>query len=197
MTTPPNSSDTSTSHHICPWWMGYLLAIPLRRLIENPNRILGPLVHPGMLVIDLGSAMGFLSVPLARLVGPEGKVVCLDVQQRMLSTLMRRARRRGLHNIIDPRLCSQDGLGIEDLNGSAGLVVAFHVLHETAHPRNVISECVEALSPGGRFLIAEPSGHVSAPEFEKTCNIVRENGLVESNAPNLRKSLSKVFKKPN
>ena len=103
--------------HVCPWWLGYVLASPIRRLFEKPEEILTPFVEPGMTVLDVGSAMGFFSLPLARLVGPEGRVVCLDVQQRMLSALDRRARRRGLEHIIETRICSQEGLGIDDLGG--------------------------------------------------------------------------------
>ena len=33
--------------HLCPWWLGLLLANPLRRLIENPEGLLGPYVGPG------------------------------------------------------------------------------------------------------------------------------------------------------
>jgi len=29
---------------VCPFWIGYLLANPLRRLFQNPDRILGPYV---------------------------------------------------------------------------------------------------------------------------------------------------------
>jgi hypothetical protein len=35
-------------HRVCPWWAGYLLASPLRRLLQDPARILAPLVQEGM-----------------------------------------------------------------------------------------------------------------------------------------------------
>lgn len=38
--------------HICPWWMGYFLANPLRRLVENPEKLLGPFVDQGMTAVD-------------------------------------------------------------------------------------------------------------------------------------------------
>ena len=67
-------------HHVCPWWIGYLIASHLRKLGENPDTILGPLVEPGMTVVDVGCAMGFFSLPLARMVGESGRVLCVDVQ---------------------------------------------------------------------------------------------------------------------
>ena len=188
--------EDSAKRHVCPWWMGYLLASPLRRIFERPEEILAPLVAPGMTVVDVGSAMGYFSLPLARLVGPEGRVVCLDVQQRMLSALERRARRRGLGDVIETRLCTQQGLAVQDLEGCAGFVLAMHVVHETENPGDFIGECSRVLGPGGRLLVAEPRGHVEAEEYAATCDLVRACGLVDAEAPHLGKSFTALFEKP-
>lgn len=57
------------SHRVCPWWLGYLLASPLRRLLQNPDGILKPHVKEGMCVLDIGCGRGFFSLPLAKLAG--------------------------------------------------------------------------------------------------------------------------------
>jgi hypothetical protein len=41
-----------TAHHLCPWWLGYALVSPVRRLVESPERLLGPHVRPGMTVVE-------------------------------------------------------------------------------------------------------------------------------------------------
>lgn len=71
--------------HVCPWWLGYWLVSPLRRLWEHPVRMLGPFVREGMLVLEPGCGMGFFTLDLARMVGPRGRVVAVDVQERMLA----------------------------------------------------------------------------------------------------------------
>jgi 2-polyprenyl-3-methyl-5-hydroxy-6-metoxy-1,4-benzoquinol methylase len=182
-------------HHVCPWWIGYLLISPLRRLAENPERILRPLVNPGMTVVDLGSAMGFFSIPAARMVGDRGRVVCVDLQERMLKTLTRRARRRGLQPPIETRQCTQEKLGIEDLAGQVGLVIAMHVMHETTDPKAVAEQCAGVLESGGQLLIGEPRGHVNDEEFAATCELVRSCGLLAQDALTLRKSHTALFKK--
>jgi len=68
----------------CPVWVGYLLASPVRKLFENPKKILGEYIKEGMTVLDLGCAMGFFSIPAARMVGPNGKIICVDVQEKMI-----------------------------------------------------------------------------------------------------------------
>ena len=189
--------ETPRDHHVCPWWVGYLIASPLRKLGENPKKILDPLVEPGMTAIDIGSAMGFFSLPLARMVGEHGRVVCLDVQERMLASLSRRARRAGLDHIIEPRLCTQVDLGLEYLGGGADLALAIHVVHETAYPRRFLKQCVDALRPGGRLLVIEPSGHVSEEDFESTRRLGLDVGFAEVDSQILQKSRSMVLEKPH
>jgi ubiquinone/menaquinone biosynthesis C-methylase UbiE len=197
-TTPgpaPTKEDGPRHHRICPWWMGYLLTSPLRRLGENPETILAPYVTPGMTVVDIGCAMGFFSLPLARMVGDHGRVVCVDLQQRMLSTLGRRARRRGLDRIVETRLCSQERLGLDDLAGRAGLVLAAHVVHESTFPERFLEGCRTTLQPGGRLVILEPAGHVTAEEFGATRELALASGLVEHRRGDLRRSRMLVLER--
>jgi protein-L-isoaspartate O-methyltransferase len=69
----------NSTPHVCPWWVGYLLVSPLRRFFQDPGEVLGPHVREGMTVLEIGPGMGYFSLPLARLVGKEGRVLCVDV----------------------------------------------------------------------------------------------------------------------
>ena len=194
-THPTDENDRPQTQHVCPVWIGYLLASPLRRLVENPIKILGPRVTPGSTVVDVGCAMGFHSLDLARLVGPGGRVICLDIQQAMLDGLVKRARRKGLDGIIEPRLCTQDGLGLDDIVGRAELVCAFNVVHEASCPGRFLSECSNALKPEGRLLIVEPRGHVTGDAFAKTTASATALGLVQQPAPKIGRSPAALFAK--
>jgi SAM-dependent methyltransferase len=154
------------SSHTCPWWLGYLLASPVRRLFENPAARLAPYVREGMLVLEPGPGMGFFTIELARLVGPRGRVVAVDLQEKMVAGLRRRAQRAGLADRIDARCCSPDNLGIGDLAGRVDLVVLFHMLHEVSDQDRFLQTVHGALKPGGGVLIVEPRGHVSAEAFQ-------------------------------
>lgn len=193
---PTTADEERRAHHVCPWWVGYLIASPLRRMAEDPDSILAPLAKPGMTVVDAGAAMGFFSLPLARFVGDTGRVVCVDVQPRMLSTLSKRAKRNGVAHIIECRACTQEDLGLGDLEGQADLAVAVHVVHETAYPRRFLSQICEALRPGGKFLVIEPRGHVSESDFEATRGLCREVGFHELESKQLRRSRSLLLKRP-
>jgi len=46
--------------HVCPWWSGYFIDNPLRRMLHDSKAILKPYVKPGMMVMDVGCGMGML-----------------------------------------------------------------------------------------------------------------------------------------
>ena len=116
--------------HLCPWWIGYLLASPLRRLVQDPDELLSPYVKEGMRVLDVGPGMGFFTLPMARMVGPEGKVFAVDIQEEMLQSLERRARRAGLHSRIECRRAEGDSLRIAEEAGAIDFALVFAVAHE-------------------------------------------------------------------
>lgn len=177
-----------TGRHVCPVWVGRLLASPLRRLFEDPRALLAPHVRPGMTVLDLGCAMGFFSLPLARMVGPTGRVVCVDLQERMLEGLRRRARRAGLDGIIETRACRDTSLGLDDLAGAGDVALAFHVVHETPDSRRFLAEARDALRPGGRLILAEPKGHVDEHDRAATFELARLVGFRRVQELTLRSS---------
>ena len=72
---------------VCPWWLGYVLASPLRRWLQDPAAIVAPYVREGMTVLEPGPGMGFFTLELARRVGPKGRVIAVDVQPRMIAGL--------------------------------------------------------------------------------------------------------------
>lgn len=184
-----------TDHHVCPWWIGYLLASPLRKLLQNPERILQTIVRQGDTFLDVGCAMGFFTIPAVDLVGPEGRVIAIDLQERMLTALSRRARRRGIQNRIETRRCSADSLGIDDLHRQVDSVLAFAVVHEVPCSKSFFREIYSVLHTGGRVLVAEPAGHVSRREFEDTLKQAGELGLEIVERPKIRRSLAVLLRR--
>jgi ubiquinone/menaquinone biosynthesis C-methylase UbiE len=176
--------------------MGYLLASPIRRLQLSPARLLSPHVAPGMTVLDIGCAMGFLTLPAARLVGPEGRVIAVDLQPRMLETLRRRARRSGLSERIEARACDAVSLGIDDLEGSVDVALAIAVIHEVPDAGTAFAELCQALRPGGRLLFVEPAGHVSRAELEESVDAARSTGLEVVSPLEVRRSHAMVLRRP-
>ncbi len=176
------------AEHVCPVWIGYLLASPLRKLFQNPRKMLSPHVKEGMKVLDIGCAMGFFSLPLAEMVGFKGKVICVDVQAKMIESLERRARKAGLSDRIETRLCRGNSLGLDELKEKIDFALASAVVHEVPDAAVFFSEIHDTLKPTARFLVAEPKGHVSEKDFEVTISIAEENGFKVIDKPKVGKS---------
>ena len=182
------------SQGVCPWWLGYLLACPLRRLFQNPEEIFRPFLREGMTVLDVGCAMGFFTLPLAGLVGPNGRVIAVDMQERMIRSLKKRATKAALDSRIETRICSSGGLGIDDLACQIDLAVAFAVVHEVPTPASLFAEIRPSLKADGKFLIAEPTGHVHSDQFEETVRIAEQAGFCIVERPDIRRSRSVLLR---
>ena len=169
--------------HVCPIWVGYFLLSPLRKLLENPDKLFGPFVRPGMTVLEPGCAMGFFTLPLARMVGPSGRVIAVDIQPRMLEVLNRRACKAGLEQRIEARSASEGNLGIDDLSHCVDFAAACHVVHEIPAPENFFLKVREALKPGGQLLVIEPKGHVSVEAFNRMALLAEDAGFVRHGDP--------------
>jgi ubiquinone/menaquinone biosynthesis C-methylase UbiE len=181
--------------HICPWWLGYLLASPIRRLLQNPDPIISPYVKNGMHVLEIGPGMGFFSLPLAKFVGGTGRVICIDTQEKMVRGLIKRAAKAGLSERIDARVCPGTSLQIEDLSGKIDFALLFAVVHEVPDQKNLFVETYNAMRSGGVVLISEPAGHVTDKAFKYTLSLAQEAGFCVADTPQVKRSLSAILKK--
>ena len=183
------------AHRVCPWWLGYLLASPIRRLLEDPHKILPPYVREGMKALEPGPGMGFFTLEIARLVGPSGRVVAADVQPKMLEGLKRRAAKAGLLDRIEARLASSNSLNVTDLAGQVDFALAFAVVHELPAPAPFFAEVAAALKPGASLLFVEPSGHVKAAHFEEELQAAALAGLNTAERPSIWRNRAAILRK--
>ncbi len=190
------ASQDRTPGRICPWWAGPLLCCPVRNWLESPKALLAPHVRPGMTVLEPGCGMGFFSLPLARMVGTSGRVVCVDVQPRMVAGLARRARRAGLSERITAMACPPGDLGVAEWTGRVDLAVAIHVVHEIGDPERFFRQIGSALRPGGRLFVLEPRGHVSPEGFEEEIAIARRTGLVMVDGSGFKRNHAALLSRP-
>jgi len=181
------------AQRICPVWIGYFLLNPLRKLIDNPTKILKSYVKPGMTVLDFGCAMGYFSLPMARMVGPEGKIICLDIQEKMLEVLLKRARKAGLERQIEIRYVTPDKYQLKLYTQNIDFALIYAVIHEVPDQKLVFDEIYQALKTGGKVLFAEPTGHVSARDWQNSLKIIRQVGLEFDQSPKIQRSHTALF----
>jgi ubiquinone/menaquinone biosynthesis C-methylase UbiE len=176
--------------HVCPWWGGYFIDNPLRRWIHNPQRILSPYVTPGMTALDFGCGMGLFAIAMAHLVGREGHVIAVDLQQKMLDVLQERARKAGVLDRIRAHRCEATSIGLAQ---PVDFALAFYSAHETPDMHRLLSDIHGILRAGGSLLIVEPIGHVTAKDFQAILSLAQEIGFSEKERPHVRLSHAVVL----
>jgi ubiquinone/menaquinone biosynthesis C-methylase UbiE len=72
---------------VCPVEKAGMLDNSVRRLLQNPKKILEPYIYNGMTILDLGCGPGFFSIEIAKLLTDSGKVIAADLQEEMLDKI--------------------------------------------------------------------------------------------------------------
>jgi len=124
-----------------------------REMEEHPDAALDAIgIKPGMVVADVGAGTGYMTLRMARRVGPSGKVYANDVQPEMLRRLRQNAAKEKLANIetvlgteADPKLPP----------GKLDLILLVDVYHEFSQPQKMLQRMREALKPDGRLVLLE------------------------------------------
>ena len=151
-------------------------------------------VGDGGTVIDVGCGMGHFSIGMARLVGGRGKVIALDLQQRMLDVTMKRAGKAGMAARIEPRLCQPGSLALGAEEAEFALV--FWMAHEVTDPQRLFREIHGALKRKARLLYAEPSFHVKEELFRSILGAAVAEGFAPEGEGRVRFSRSALLRRP-
>lgn len=109
-------------------------------------------LKPGMAVCDMGSGNGYHTLPIARAVGPQGKVFAVEVQPEMLEMLKERATREGVEN-IEPILGEYHDPKLPP--ASCDMILLVDVYHEFSHPGPMLAAMRKALKPDGVLAMVE------------------------------------------
>ena len=117
---------------------------------------------PGETVLDLGSGAGFDCFLAAERVGPEGRVIGVDMTPEMVELARANARKSGFAN-VEFRLGEIEALPVPD--GVADLVISNCVLNLSANRPRVLTEAMRALRPGGRVIISDLVSDRAMPDF--------------------------------
>jgi ubiquinone/menaquinone biosynthesis C-methylase UbiE len=165
----------------------------IRRLFQNPQKILRNYIKEGMVVLDLGCGPGFFSIEMAKMVGESGTVIAADLQEGMLEKLKNKIRGTEIEKRIKLHRCKENKIGILE---NVDFVLAFYMVHEVPNQKKFFEEIKSILKHNGKIFIIEPKlFHVSKAMFKETIMKAKGIGLVPVEKPRIFLSRSVVLKR--
>ncbi|MXX55816.1 MAG: arsenite methyltransferase [Gemmatimonadetes bacterium] len=117
---------------------------------------------PGETVLDLGSGAGIDCFLAAERVGPEGRVIGVDMTPEMVERARANALAVGVSN-VEFRLGEIEALPLAD--ASVDAVISNCVLNLSADRPRVLAEAMRVLKPGGRVMISDLVSSRPMPDF--------------------------------
>ena len=168
--------------HVCPWWLCFTFDNVFRKLYQDPDKIVRGCIRPGDTVLDIGAGMGYFTIPMARLAGPRGRVIAVDLQERMLAGIRLRAEKAGLQDRIVLHLGEIDSVAP---GTAADFILTFWMFHEIPEPTRFLAELSGLLKENGSWLLSEPRMHVSKKAFEATTAAALQAGFRIESRPGI------------
>jgi len=179
-------------NRVCPVELAGSLDNRIRKWFQNPQKILGPYIKEGMKVLDIGCGPGFFSIELAKMVGKNGKVFSVDLQEGMLQKISIKIQGTELEGRIKLIKSEEDEINISE---KVDFILAFYMVHEVPNKNRFFEALKNVLAEKGQFLIVEPKlFHVTKKEFGETMKIAGQAGFKVTQGPKLPLSFSAILK---
>lgn len=120
---------------------------------QRPDAVIHAVgVVPGMTVADLGAGTGYFSVRLAAAVGPDGRVLALDVEPNLVGYMKERAAKATLPQLVATLIPSDDPkLPVRGVD----LVLIVDTWHHIDDRLHYLPKLAAGLKAGGRVAVVD------------------------------------------
>ncbi|HEX6215311.1 MAG TPA: methyltransferase domain-containing protein [Vicinamibacterales bacterium] len=109
-------------------------------------------LKPGMTAAEIGAGSGFLARELVKLVGPEGRVIATELDDKMVAYMNERAKAEGLANFTAVK-GRPDAAGLEPASVDSVVLVNTYSFMDAREP--MLASIAEAVRPGGLVVIVD------------------------------------------
>ena len=162
------------SKRICPLERAGGLDNSVRKLFQNPFKILNELIKDDMHILDLGCGPGYFTVEIAKMLKGSGKVIAADLQEGMLAMVRNKIKGTELEERIVLHKCEDNKIGVAE---KVDFVLAFYMVHEVPDQKRFFDELRSILKLNGKLYIIEPKFHVTKKMFSDMIGRLDDSGF--------------------
>lgn len=170
------------NEHVCPWYCCFTFDNIFRKGFQNPYEILSGYLKAGDTVLDVGPGQGYFSIPMAKMVRENGRVIAVDIQKKMLDILERRAQKENIADRILFKWVRDTDYGIDS---EVDFALAFWMVHEVPDKKALLQSIYDSLKQGKQFLVVEPYLHVTSKMMEETLKTAQGVGFTLIDRPKI------------
>jgi ubiquinone/menaquinone biosynthesis C-methylase UbiE/intracellular sulfur oxidation DsrE/DsrF family protein len=124
-----------------------------REVYKSREEIVAALgLKPGMTVADIGAGTGLFTRLFAEEVGPEGRVIAVDISKNFLEHIERTSREAGIKN-IETQLCTDDSTGL--VSESIDVAYICDTYHHFEFPVKTMTSIQKALKRDGHLFLID------------------------------------------
>ena len=127
--------------------------IESREVFAKRNEILAAIsLKPTDTIADIGAGTGLFTRLFASKLGPEGRVIAVDIAQKFLDHIELTCREQGLRN-VETLLCKEDSTELPP--ESVDVAFICDTYHHFEFPQKTMTSLLKALKPGGRVIVID------------------------------------------
>ena len=157
----------------CPASVSWIVDNPIRRRYMCP--VLDRLgLIAGEHVLELGPGPGIFTVEATRRLGPQGRLIVVDIQPEMIAKVEKRIQQAGLSN-VETHVANAYELPLPEKSIDRAFLVT--VLMEIPEPGRALVELHRVLKPGGVLSITEEFLDPDYPFISETIQQVEAAGF--------------------
>lgn len=126
---------------------------PFRRMVQPLHKhpeLLG--IEPGLTALEIGPGTGTYTLATAAAVGPQGKIIAIDIDERVVQHVMKRIAQ---HRVTNIEVHQGDAQELKFRSDSFDAIYAITVFGEIPNRGKALREFKRVLLPGGTLAISE------------------------------------------
>jgi len=168
-----------------PQFLANIIDNPLRRAIQPPRATaIRHGLKKGMNVLEVGPGNGRYTIAAANVLGPEGKIVTIDIEKKMIERVIKRVKQENVAN-VNAEVADVYKLPYEDLFFDVIYMIA--VINEIPDQKSAFKEFHRVLKSDGLLVFSEL---LMDPDYPTAKSLIKK---AQSNGFKLNEKIGNVF----